>query len=330
MILYRGTYVDHFVVAVDKRTGKELWRVDQDEPINAEMACTSVPIVAGEKLILHSARSVQAVDIRSGKQIWVTKCGTTATSSPVLAGDEVIVAAWNQMGEPALRPKFPTFDSLLADHDRDQDGVISPTEFPELWIFHRPEGVEAPMNGAKIRFRRTDRNRDEQITRPEWQAQLETLERFRAGYEKHGLLAIPLTSQGLVEKSNVRTLEQVGIPEVPSPLCDGRYLYFVKNGGVLSCLELKTGKRMYRIRTGGKGTHYASPVMADGRIYAAAGDGLISVIQSGSDPKVLAANRLDDEVYATPAIVNGTIYVRTHSAMFAFRSQEPASKDDAR
>ena len=57
VILYRGNYVDHFLLAVDKETGKELWKVPQHEPISGEMACTACPIIAGDKLIVHSARS---------------------------------------------------------------------------------------------------------------------------------------------------------------------------------------------------------------------------------------------------------------------------------
>ena len=116
----------------------------------------------------------------------------------------------------------------------------------------------------------------------------------------------------------IRTLETQGISEVPSPVSDGKYLYFVKNGGVLSCLEIATGKRVYRKRTGGKGTHYASPLIAGGRIYSTAGDGKISVISTGVNPEVLAINDMEEDVFATPAIVDGVIYVRTHSSLCAF------------
>jgi hypothetical protein len=73
------------------------------------------------------------------------------------------------------------------------------------------------------------------------------------------------------------------------------------------------------MRTGGRGTHYASPLIAGGRIYTVAGDGRISVLTLGANPKILATNDMQDHVYATPAIVDGTIYVRTHAALFAFR-----------
>ncbi len=319
VILYRGTYVDHFLLAVDKQSGKELWRVPQDEVFTGEMACTACPIVAGDKLIVHTARSIQAFDISTGQQIWVAKCNTTATSTPVIAADEVLVAAWNKMGEPSLRPPFPAFETLIAEHDKNGDGRINRDEFPTLWIFHRPDGAEAPMNGGTVSFGHADKNKDRGITAEEWSKTVAKLERFRSGYDTHGMLAIPIDSQGLLGADRIRTLEIQGIPEVPSPVCDGEHVYFVKNGGILTCLDIKTGERIYRKRTGGRGTHYASPLIADGKIFSIAGDGHISVLTLGTNPEILTINDMQEGVYATPAIVDGTIYVRTHSALFSFR-----------
>ena len=126
------------------------------------------------------------------------------------------------------------------------------------------------------------------MTAGEWAAQIGGIEKWRAGYQTHGILGIPINGKGTVDPSTIRTLETQGIPEVPSPLFDGTYLYFVKNGGVMTCLDWKNGRRVYRTRTGGKGTHYASPVLADGKIFSTAGDGRISVLTTGPDPQVLA------------------------------------------
>ncbi|MGB1929484.1 MAG: PQQ-binding-like beta-propeller repeat protein, partial [Mariniblastus sp.] len=168
------------------------------------------------------------------------------------------------------------------------------------------------------RFDRADQNKDSKLSANEWSRQLKGIEKFRANYQTHGILAIPLKSEGMLGVDQVRTLETQGISEVPSPVSDGEFLYFVKNGGILSCLEIATGKRVYRKRTGGKGTHYASPLIADDRIYCTAGEGKISVISTGENPEILAVNDMKEEVFATPAIVDGIIYVRTHSALFAF------------
>lgn len=322
VILYRGNYVDHFLLAVDKRSGKELWKIPQQEPFTGEMACTAVPVVADDRLIVHSARSVQAFDIVSGKRLWIARCATTATSTPIVVGDEVIVAAWNKMGEPSLRPEFPDFDTLISKHDQDDDRLISRDEFPSLWIFHRPEGAEAPQNGATVRFEWADRDKDREISQDEWTTQVRDIEKYRSGYTAHGLLAIPLASSGSLNPSRFRTLQSQSIPEVPSPVSDGQLIYLVKNGGVMTSVDPETGDRVARIRTGGRGTHYASPVIAGGNLYSASGNGHVSVISLGSNPEVLATNDMEDGVYATPAIVDGTIYIRTHSALFAFRTTD--------
>lgn len=320
-ILYRGNHVDHFLLAVDKHSGKELWRVQQDEPFHSELACTACPIVFGNRLIAHTARSVQAFDLESGDRQWVAKCATTATSTPVIAGDQVIVAAWNKMGEPALRPEFPTFADLVAQHDQNGDGLIGKVEFPRLMIFHRPDGAEAPQNGASIRFRQTDANGDGNIDAEEWKRMCAGIEKFRAGYKTHGMLAIPIDSLGIVGPADIRTLATEGIPEVPSPLAYQGRVYFLKNGGILSCLDLAEPDRITRVRTGGRGTHYASPIIADGKIYCTAGDGTISVLSLDGRPKLLAKNQMDDLTYATPAIAEGVLYVRTHSGLYAFGAE---------
>ena len=59
-------------------------------------------------------------------------------------------------------------------------------------------------------------------------------------------------------------------------------------------------------------------LIADNKLYTFAGDGRISVLDVGPSPRMLAVNDLGENVYATPAIVGGVIYVRTHSAMYAF------------
>jgi len=321
VILYRGSYSDHFLLAVDKHSGQEIWKVKQSERFGPDMASTSTPIVAGDKLIVHSARAVQAVDLATGKQIWKTGCSTTATSTPVIAGDEVIVATWHQTGESSQTPVLPTFEEVIEDRDKDKDGFIVGKEFPRLMIFHRSEGTEAPRNGYPLRLGMVDRNKDGKVDHEEWTKARSASIARRESYEKHGLLAIDIDSEGTPEADRIRRLADDGIPEVPSPLTHGSHVYFVKNGGILTCLDLKTGERVYRMRTKGRGTHYASPLIADGKLFTTAGAGQISVLSLGADPEILAVNDMEDGVYATPAIVDGTIYVRTHSALFAFRQE---------
>ena len=322
VILYRGNYVDHYIVCFDKSSGRELWKVQQTEKFTGEMACTACPIIHDNKVICHSARSVQAFDIESGDRLWIAQCATTATSTPVIVGEEVFVSTWNKLGEPDLRPPFPDFETLTQQNDQDASGTINRNEFPKLWIFHRPEGIEAPMNGAPVSFNHCDKNKNGEIQQDEWKRAIEELENFRDGYETHGLLAIPIQSEGHIGADRVRVLTTRGIPEVPSPVAMGNTIYLIKNGGQLSCVDVESGEIIQRMRTQGGGTHYASPLIANDHLYCFAGDGRVSVMKITDRPTIVSVNEMEENVYATPAIVDSVIYLRTHSKLFAFGEPE--------
>jgi outer membrane protein assembly factor BamB len=135
------------------------------------------------------------------------------------------------------------------------------------------------------------------------------------------MLAIKPGGEGDVTETHVAWRERRGLPELPSPLFYQGRLYLVKNGGVVSCLEPKTGKSVYRERLGATGPYYASPVAADGRIYAASEAGVVSVFKAGDRFSLLAENDLAERVVATPAIVADMLYVRTDKHLFAFGTQ---------
>ena len=96
-------------------------------------------------------------------------------------------------------------------------------------------------------------------------------------------------------------------------------VYLVKNGGQLTCLEMNSGKVAKRIRTKGSGTHYASPLVAGGHLYSFAGNGRVTVLTLGGRPEIVAVNEVGEKVYATPAILDGVIYLRTPTKLFAFK-----------
>ena len=106
-------------------------------------------------------------------------------------------------------------------------------------------------------------------------------------------------------------------PYVPSPLLYRGSLYFLKlNSGILTCLDAATGTPHYTERLDAVANVYASPVAADGRVYIIGRDGTTAVLAAGPKLQILATNRLDDPIDASPAVVDGEIYLRGASRLY--------------
>jgi outer membrane protein assembly factor BamB len=89
--------------------------------------------------------------------------------------------------------------------------------------------------------------------------------------------------------------------------------------GVLTTLDAATGRilRQDRVR-GVSESRYASPVVGDGKIFLASHPCVVAVLRAGGQQELLSANKLDEEIFATPAIADGKLYVRTVSALYSF------------
>jgi outer membrane protein assembly factor BamB len=136
------------------------------------------------------------------------------------------------------------------------------------------------------------------------------------------LVAVRPGTSGEVGAGNIAWSDRRGVPGVPSPLYYKGRLYTVQNGGIVFCRTAKTGEILYSGRVGALGYYYSSPVAADDKIYLASAEGVLSVLDAGDKLNVLANNKLDGAVLATPAFADGKIYVRTETHMYAFG--EPA------
>ena len=105
---------------------------------------------------------------------------------------------------------------------------------------------------------------------------------------------------------------------MPTPLFYNGLLYVLANNGVFDAYQLKTGEEVYRQRLPEIGSGFsASPVAADGKIYLANEDGEMLVIGAGETFKHIATSSMGEPLMATPALVNGVMYVRSASTLFA-------------
>ena len=133
------------------------------------------------------------------------------------------------------------------------------------------------------------------------------------------MLAIRLGGRGDVTETNVVWKYQKSVPQLPSPLVYKDVLYMVNDGGIVTTLKPETGDVIAQSRvTGVIDRFYASPVAADNKVFLSSEKGKIAVLPTDGSLTPLAVNDLQDDIYATPAISDGRIYVRTRGMLYCF------------
>jgi outer membrane protein assembly factor BamB len=105
-------------------------------------------------------------------------------------------------------------------------------------------------------------------------------------------------------------------------LHDGK-LYVLTDSGMLSCFDAKTGKAYYQQTRLPKPYNFkASPVGVNGKLYLASEEGDVIVVKMGETFEVLATNTLANQKFiATPAIVDGDIFLRGQNTLFCIRQR---------
>ena len=137
------------------------------------------------------------------------------------------------------------------------------------------------------------------------------------GYGRPSLLAIDPTGQGNVTRTHVKWETKRAVPHTPSVLVVGDHLYMVSDRGIASCLEAKSGKKLWTDRI--TGNYSASPIYSGGKIYFLNESGVATVIEAS--PKkltVLAKNDLEERSLASFAVADGSLFVRTAKHLYRF------------
>lgn len=102
-----------------------------------------------------------------------------------------------------------------------------------------------------------------------------------------------------------------------SPLVYRDRVYAIGRAGTMICSDPATGKDVWSERIGkGKGAFWASPIAADGYVFAFDDTGLCSVLKAGDEPKLVAQNDMKAEIMGTPAIANGALYIPTVNGLY--------------
>ncbi len=121
-------------------------------------------------------------------------------------------------------------------------------------------------------------------------------------------MAIRPDGHGNVTDTHVAWRTTKAASYVPSPIAAGEYFLVVSDGGIASCFEAASGKRLWMERLG---THYSSSlVSAGGLVYFTSDEGHTTIVRPGPKLDVVAENDLGEYCYASPAISHGQMFFR--------------------
>ncbi len=303
VILVSDQDTDAYIMAVDADTGKIAWKTPRNVINGYSTPIVYRPARGPAQVIAPGSYQLTAYSVVDGEPLWFVR-GLTCQpkSAPTIAGDVLYFNGWTTGNDEGQQVELPTFAEAIAAADANHDGKLSQAELPPAW---QPTGS----------WRAIDLDRDGFLNEREW-----TFFRTRRA-SRNGLLAVKLGGSGDVTDTHVLWRFEKSLPDVASPLVYKDVVFLVRSGGIATSLDARTGKPLKQARlTGALEDYYASPIGVDGKVYIPSEHGKVVVLRAAGDWEVLAINEFDSDIFATPAIDEGKLYIRTQDALYAIGS----------
>lgn len=301
--------------AINPENGETVWRtVRKDLQYN-----WTTPMVwengGVQEIVVNGQARMVAYDAKDGSERWSLPGLTDEPIvTPISANGLVYVTSYNmKTNSEVMRP--PLWEDLVKELDTDGDGMLTFTESKANRSILSRADADGEGDHPLWGFHRfLDEDKDGKITGQEYDKIIKWVDSFP---QSNAIMAVRPGADSTQPAEIVWKYEK-GIPECPSPLFYKGRVYLLKNGGMLTCLDAGTGELKYQERIGAGGPYYASPVAGDGKIYTASARGKLAVIQAGDCFKVLSVHDFADRIGATPALVDGKMYLRTGKRLYAF------------
>lgn len=305
------------LLCLEEATGKKLW--ERSFAATGNTAChpmtnmaAPTPVTNGKEVYALFATGDLVACNREGDLLWYRS----------LVGDYPQVT--NQVGMASSPLLMGNTLCLLMDNAGDSFLVgIDRRTGQNLWRISRPRSINwvspLPLDSQTVLFQ----NDEEALA-----IEADTGKVRWTLKGSFSTIPSPIQGGGLIyltgaELKAIRPKPK-GAPEVvwqsaplsggfASPVYHQGHVYFLTNVAVL-CLSTSDGKEVWRQRL--DGPFDASPIIADGKLYAVNRKGRTFVVALGEQPKVLARNDLDDTILATPAVANGCLYLRSDKYLY--------------
>lgn len=338
---YFSNQGDLLVLALDARSGRILWErnvgaaaIEATHSTNAPASPT--PVTDGELVYAYfGSRGLVAFDF-DGRQAWIKPLGPYpnewgSASSPILYNNLLLLNV-DTDADDYLLAVDKTNGKTVWRTSRSDVTRAWPTPF--IWTAAAQGGGSAHdqiVVSGSHRVKAYDPANGHEI----WTVDGLTMWVSPTPVTAHGLLyvtsngpggnvflAIRPGGRGNVTSTHVAWQYDRSAPYISSPVVVGDHLYAVKNGGVVSCLNAKTGAVVYQERVRARGDYYASLVAGDGKIYATSEDGETSVVAAKPAFELLATNSISERTMASPAVAGGVLYLRSDQHLFAISEKK--------
>jgi outer membrane protein assembly factor BamB len=343
---------DFYVYCVDVETGKilfekHLFHCDSPEPLGNSVNCYASPSATVEK---------GRVYVHFGS--YGTACLGTATSDVIWKRDDLPCRHYRGPGSSAILYQdllILTFDGVDQQYvtalNKETGETVWRTDRTTEWDDFDKNGKPKSNGDFRKAFATpavVDVDGKELLICPASSCvfaydPLTGKEIWKVPHEGHSASVSPVHGNGLVfvatgaRKSEILGIRPDGkgdvsgshvvwrfggkdVPTTPSPVVIDDLLYMVSNRGTITCLEVDTGKPVWRERVGGN--YIASPVYCGDRIYFFGNTGKTKVIGTGKTYELLAENRLDAGFMASPAILGDSLILRTKTHLYRINTPE--------
>jgi len=332
------------LLCLDRSTGKILWDKTVDAVLPEDRYggqltehgyASSTPATDGQHIYCFFGKSGVVAFDTSGTLLWQTSVGTSSANrrwgsaaSPILYKNMLIINASEESqciyaldkanGKVTWKAPAPslelTYGTPLVSQLADGHSELEIAVPGEVWGLN-------PDSGKLIWYSLTSLGGN---IAPSLVAGDGLL--FAAGcFPGTGATALRPGGKDDVTKTHTVWTSRTG-PYVPSPLYHDKYLYLIDDRGGFTCVDAATGHTLYTqlLPTRGRGKpFYASPVLADNKIYAVSRTAGTFVLAPGPQFHQLSQNRFisdDSDFNASPAATNGQIFLRSNRFIYCAES----------
>ena len=283
-----GQNVGLFVFAMD---GTPLWKKQwPPQPIYLDFGTASSPVVHdGRVYLVHDSEQlsyITALDAKTGEQVWKTD-------------------------RPANRPRGSSWMTPFVWQHAQRTEIVTighgmvisyGVDGSELW---RLGGMAMPTASALA-----------------WDGMLYVGSGSQGDANRPFMAVKPgaagdITLKDATSNAFVAWMQPRAAGYTPSAVVHAGKAYLVHDTGILTVLDAKTGRQIYKVRVGGGGhTFSASPVAAGSHVYFLSEEGISFVLDTGDVYREVAQNSLDEMSLASPAIAGNALYIRTQSKLY--------------